>query len=112
MSSSTTVIPPVNQVQLTITRKSDGELLLLTVDEKSIVSELKAELKSRLPPQHEQGCRLIYKGKVLKSKRTLKHYGLTKNHQPPTGIGNTNIVMDDSKNWKSDSSSSSSEVSD
>ncbi|CAF1682551.1 unnamed protein product, partial [Didymodactylos carnosus] len=38
--------------------------------------------------------------------------GLTKNHQPPTGIGNTNIVMDDSKNWKSDSSSSSSEVSD
>jgi hypothetical protein len=101
-----------NQVQLTITRKSDDSSVVLLVNQKTTIAELKTELRTRLPPQFDEGCRLIYKGKVLRSKRTLKHYGLTNNQAPPHVLGNSNIIMDDTKNWKSDSSSSSSEQSD
>ncbi|CAF0725993.1 unnamed protein product [Adineta ricciae] len=101
-----------NQVQLTVTRKSDDSTVVLVVNEKITVGELKTEIRSRLPPKFDQGCRLIFNGKVLRSKRKLKHYGLTNNQAPPNILGNSNIVMDDSKNWKSDSSSSSSEQSD
>ena len=101
-----------NQVQLTITRKSDDSSEVLLVNEKLTIRELKNEIRTRLPPKFDEGCRLIYKGKVLQSKRTLKHYGLTNNQAPPHILGNSNILMDDTKNWKSDSSSSSSEKSD
>ncbi|CAF0726491.1 unnamed protein product [Adineta steineri] len=100
-----------NQVQVTITRKSDDKSVILLVNEKITVKELKTEIREKLPPQFEEGCRLIYQGKVLTSKRTLKRYGLTKNQAPPHVLGNSNILMDDTKNWKSDSSSSSSEQS-
>ncbi len=101
-----------NQVQVTITRKSDDSSVVLLVNEKITVGELKKEIRTRLPPKFDQACRLIYKGKVLRSKRKLKHYGLTNNQAPPHVLGNSNIIMDDTKNWKSDSSSSSSEQSD
>ena len=101
-----------NQVQLTVTRKSDDSSVVIVVNEKITVGELKTEIRSRLPPKFDQGCRLIFNGKVLRSKRKLKYYGLTNNQAPPNVLGNSNIFMDDSKNWKSDSSSSSSEQSD
>jgi hypothetical protein len=105
-----TTVP--SQVQVTITRKSDDSSVVLLVNQKTTIAELKTEIRTRLPPQFDQACRLIYKGKVLRSKRTLKHYGLTNNQAPPNVLGNSNIIMDDTKNWKSDSSSSSSEQSD
>jgi hypothetical protein len=98
-----------NQVQVTI--KSDDTSVVLLLNQKTTIGEIKQELRTRLPPQFDEGCRLIYKGKVLHSKRTLKHYGLTNNQAPPHVLGNSNIDMDDTKNWKSDSSSSSSEQS-
>ncbi|CAF2329339.1 unnamed protein product [Rotaria sp. Silwood2] len=102
----------VNQVQLTITRKSDDTFVVILLNEKTTVGELKTKIRTALPPKFTKGCRLIFNGKVLKSKRTLKYYGLTNNQAPPHMLGNSNILMDDSKNWKSDSSSSSSEESD
>ena len=57
-----------NQVQLTITRKSDDSSVVLLVNQKTTIAELKTELRTRLPPQFDEGCRLIYKGKVLRSK--------------------------------------------
>lgn len=101
----------VSQIQITVTRQSDSASFVFYVDQKITVGELKNEIRTRLPPKFAQGCRLIYKGKVLHSKRTLKHYGMTNNRAPPNVFGNTNISMDDTKNWKSDSSSSSSEES-
>lgn len=101
-----------NQVQVTVTRKSDDATTVLLVNEKMSVGELKTTIRAQLAPKFDQGCRLIYRGKVLRSKRTLKHYGLTNNQAPPNILGNSNIIMDDTKNWKSDSSSSSSEQSD
>ncbi len=98
-------------MQLTITRKSDDTSVVLLFNEKTTIGEVKKELRTRLAPQFDEGCRLIYKGKVLRSKRTLKHYGLTYNQAPPHVLGNSYILMDDTKNWKSDSSSSSSEQS-
>ncbi|CAF0736380.1 unnamed protein product [Rotaria sp. Silwood1] len=102
----------LNQVKLTITRKSDDAFVVILLHEKATVGELKTQIRSTLPPKYTQGCRLIFNGKVLQSKRTLKHYGLTNNQAPPHMLGNSNILMDDTKNWKSDSSSSSSEQSD
>lgn len=99
-------------MQITVTRKSDDSSVVILVNEKITVGELKTEIRSRLPPKFDEGCRLIYQGKVLRSKRKLKHYGLTNNQAPPNILGNSNILMDDTKNWKSDSSSSSSEQSD
>jgi hypothetical protein len=101
-----------HQVQITIIRKSDDSTVVLIVNEKITVGELKTEIRTRLPPKYDQGCRLIYQGKVLRSRRKLKYYGLTNNQAPPNMLGNSNIIMDDTKNWKSDSSSSSSEQSD
>ncbi|CAF1148355.1 unnamed protein product [Didymodactylos carnosus] len=98
-SSSTTA----DQVQVTITRKSDGKSMVFNLAEKATVKELKTELKARLTPQYAEGCRLIYKGKVLKGKHSLKHYGLK------AAAGGTDIIMDDSKDWKSSSDSSDSE---
>ncbi|CAF0756376.1 unnamed protein product [Rotaria sordida] len=102
----------VDQVKLTITRKSDDEFIVILLHEMATIGELKTKLRTSLPPKFTRGCRLIFNGKILQSKRTLKHYGLTNNQAPPHVLGNSNILMDDTKNWKSDSSSSSSEQSD
>lgn len=110
-TTTTTTKPESLQVQVTITRKSDDATVVIVVHQKTTIGDLKKEIKSRLPPKFDEGCRLVYKGKVLRSKRTLKYYGLTTNQAPPHSLGNSNIVMDDTKNWKSDSSSSSSEQS-
>ena len=80
MSASTgnTVTTPTEQVSVTVVRKSDGQSMTFVLDEKTRVHDLKNELKARLKPQFEQGCRLIFRGKVLKGKHSLKHYGIKK----------------------------------
>jgi len=108
-------------VSVTVVRKSDGKSLTFVLDEKTHVHELKHELKIRLPPRFEEGCRLIFRDKVLKGKHSLKHYGIRK------GVNDQAIssmfklfhfffikfdlfsIVDDSKDWKSSSSSSDSE---
>ncbi|CAF4709732.1 unnamed protein product, partial [Rotaria sp. Silwood2] len=67
------------------------------------IHNLKHELKRRLKPRFDRGCRLIFRNKVLKGKHTLKHYGIKK------GVNDQAIAMDDTKDWKSSSSSSSSD---
>jgi hypothetical protein len=69
---------PTDQVSLTVVRKSDGHSLTFVLDEKTHIHELKKELKARLKPQFEQGCRLIFRDQVLKGKHSLKHYGIKK----------------------------------
>lgn len=69
---------PTDQVSITVVRKSDGQSLTFVLDDKTHIHDLKIELKRRLKPQFEQGCRLIFRNKVLKSKHTLKHYGIKK----------------------------------
>lgn len=72
------ITTPTDQVSLTVVRKSDGHSLTFVLDEKTRVQDLKKELRARLKPQYEQGCRLIFREHVLKGKRTLKHYGIKK----------------------------------
>ncbi|CAF2380632.1 unnamed protein product [Rotaria sp. Silwood2] len=105
MSASTEpiIVTPTDQVSVTVVRKSDGQSITFVMDEKTHVHDLKKELKLRLKPKFEQGCRLIFRGKVLKGKHSLKHYGIKK------GVNDQAISMDDSKDWKSSSSSSDSE---
>ena len=69
---------PTDQVSLTVVRKSDGQSLTFVLDEKTLIHDLKYELRRRLKPRFEQGCRLIFRNKVLKGKHTLKHYGIKK----------------------------------
>jgi hypothetical protein len=69
---------PTHKVSLTVVRKSDGHSLSFVLDEKTHVHELKKELKALLPPQFEEGCRLVFRDKVLKGKHSLKHYGIKK----------------------------------
>lgn len=69
---------PTDQVSLTVVRKSDGQSLTFVLDEKTLIHDLKCELRRRLRPRFEQGCRLIFRNKVLKGKHTLKHYGIKK----------------------------------
>ncbi|CAF0868684.1 unnamed protein product [Didymodactylos carnosus] len=94
---------PTDQVSINVMRKSDGKFLGFILPEKTTIHELKNELKLRLTPQFTQGCRLIFRDHVLKSKNTLKHYGLK------VGVNQQDILMDDSKDWKSSSSSSEEE---
>ncbi|CAF1464278.1 unnamed protein product [Adineta steineri] len=105
MSHSTepVISTPTDQVSVTVVRKSDGQSLTFVLDEKTHVHDLKTELKLRLKPQFEEGCRLIFRDKVLKGKHSLKHYGIKK------GVNDQAISMDDSKNWNSSSSSSDEE---
>ncbi|CAF0759330.1 unnamed protein product [Rotaria sp. Silwood1] len=105
MSSSTEpiIVTPTDQVSVTVVRKSDGQSITFVLDEKTHVHNLKKELKLRLKPKYEQGCRLIFRDKVLKGKHSLRHYGIKK------GVNDQAISMDDSKDWKSSSSSSDSE---
>ncbi len=67
------------------------------------MKDLKALLREKHKPQWPKGCRLLVKGKVMKSRHDLKHYGI-KDGDNVDDI----ITMDDNKNWKSESSSSSS----
>lgn len=69
---------PTDQVSVTVVRKSDGQSLTFVLDEKTLIHDLKYELRRRLKPRFDQGCRLIFRNKVLKGKHTLKHYGIKK----------------------------------
>jgi hypothetical protein len=77
-STEPIISTPTHLVSLTVVRKSDGQSINFVLDEKSHVHQLKNELKIRLPPRFEQGCRLIFRDKVLKGKHSLKHYGIKK----------------------------------
>ncbi|CAF1514149.1 unnamed protein product [Didymodactylos carnosus] len=90
---------PIDQVSVNVMRKSDGKFLGFILSEKATVRELKNELKLHLTPQFSQGCRLIFRDKVLKGRHTLKHYGLK------VGVNQQDILMDDSKDWSSSSES-------
>lgn len=72
------ITTPTDQVSVTVVRKSDGKAMTFVMDEKTHLHELKAVLKKRLTPQHEHGCRLIFREKVMKGKHSLKHYGIRK----------------------------------
>ena len=113
---------PTDQVSVTVVRKSDGKSITFVMNEKTHIHDLKNELKLRLKPRFEQGCRLIFRGKVLKGKHSLKHYGIKKgvNDQAICSMFkllnifilitiSLFLIVDDSKNWKSSSSSSDSQ---
>lgn len=72
------ITTPTDQVSVNVVRKSDGQSLTFVLDEKTHVHHLKDVLRLRLPPRYEQGCRLIFREKVLKGKHSLKHYGIKK----------------------------------
>ena len=114
-----------DQVSVTVVRKSDGQSLTFVLDEKTHIHDLKQELKRLLKPQFDQGCRLIFRDKVLKGRHTLKHYGIKKgvNDQAISSRLNDQrtknkmlllllfffvflFSVDDTKDWKSSSSSS------
>ena len=84
-----------------IHRLSDGSRWLIPdVGPGTFVRDVKSKIRASFKPQFENGCRLIYNKKVLKSRHRLKHYKIEDNFV---------IDMDDRKNWSSSSSSSSSE---
>lgn len=84
-----------------VTRLSDGSSIVVDdIGPGSFVNSLKSKLRKDFAPQFKNGCRLIFAGKVLKSRHRLKHYKIE---------DNAVIQMDDRKNWSSSSSSSSSE---
>ncbi|RNA27223.1 hypothetical protein BpHYR1_021664 [Brachionus plicatilis] len=86
---------------ITVKRLSDGSTYLLEdIDPGSFVNTVKRRIRKEFAPQFKNGCRLLFNGKVMKSRHRLKHYKVEDN-----GI----IEMDDRKNWSSSSSSSSSE---
>lgn len=116
------ITTPTDQVSLTVVRKSDGHSLTFVLNEKTRVQDLKKELRARLKPQYEQGCRLIFREHVLKGKHTLKHYGIKKGVNDQAISSKSKLfhlvsfheifplfTVDDSKDWKSSSSSSDSE---
>ncbi len=86
-----------------VKRMSDNTLHVFPfVGPQSKVGDLKKLLVAGpAKPAHPRGTRLIFNGKVLKSKWKLKHYKIEDGNE---------ILMDDRKNWSSDSSSSSSET--
>lgn len=67
-----------DQVSVTVVRKSDGQSMTFVLNEKTRIHDLKHELKRRLKPRFDRGCRLIFRDKLLKGKHTLKHYGIKK----------------------------------
>ena len=72
------ITTPTDHVSLTVVRKSDGQSITFVLGEKTHVHDLKTVLRLRLKPQFEQGCRLIFREKVLKGRHSLKHYGIKK----------------------------------
>ncbi|CAF1052872.1 unnamed protein product [Brachionus calyciflorus] len=83
-----------------VKRVSDGSVHKLDVTPETRVGEVKSRIRAEFAPQFPNGCRLIVNGKVLKSIHRLKRYGVTDGGE---------IIMDDSKNWSSSSSSSDSD---
>jgi hypothetical protein len=84
-----------------VKRLSDGSSTYFDdITEGSFVRKLKRRLRKDFKPAQKNGCRLVFNGHVLKSRHTLKHYNI---HD------NSVVEMDDTKNWSSSSSSSSSE---
>lgn len=41
----------------------------------SFVNSIKSRLRKEFAPQFKNGCRLLFNGKVMKSRHRLKHYG-------------------------------------
>lgn len=86
---------------ITVTRLSDGSSFRIEdIGPGSFVNSVKSRVRKEFAPQYKNGCRLMYAGKVLKSRHRLKHYRIE---------DDATIQMDDRKNWSSSSSSSSSE---
>ena len=84
---------------LTVHRLSDGATHTFNLGPGDWVRSLKSALRKDFLPKYPNGCRLVFNGKVMKSRHHLKHYGVAE--------GGT-VNMDDRKNWSSSSSSSSS----
>ncbi len=85
---------------ITIRRLSDNHKYdFYDVDPSDLVLKLKNRIKDDFMPSFPNGCRLIFEGKVLKSRHRLKYYNI-KNEQI--------IDMDDRRNWSSSSSDSDS----
>lgn len=85
---------------VTVKRVSDNKVFKADFGPNDRVSELKKKLNAEFPPKFSNGCRLMFNGQVLKSIYRLKHYGI---------VENSEIEMNDSKDWDSSSSSSGSE---
>lgn len=85
---------------VTIKRLSDKATFKADVSTNARVGELKTKIRAEFAPQFKNGCRLIFGGKVLKSIHRLKHYKIEENSE---------IEMDDRKDWSSSSSSSDSD---
>lgn len=84
---------------ITVKRLSDNNWMQFDFGPKDWVKKVKDECKANFKPAHPNGCRLMFNGKVMKSRHHLKHYKVTDGAE---------IIMDDRKNWSSSSSSSSS----
>lgn len=85
---------------ITVKRLSDNATHTFEdVSPSNWVKGLKDRLRKDFIPKFPNGCRLIYNGKVLKSRHHLKHYKIKDNDV---------VDMDDRKNWSSSSSSSDS----
>lgn len=86
---------------ITVQRLSDGSTYFIEdIDPGTFVNTVKSRIRKEFAPQFKNGCRLLFNGKVMKSRHRLKHYRVE---------DNAVIQMDDRKNWSSSSSSSSSE---
>lgn len=86
---------------ISVKRRSDGKVQRFDdFNETTRIHDVKKRIRNEFAPKFENGCRLIFSGKVMKSIHRLKHYGIQNN-----GI----IEMDDSKNWSSSSTSSDDE---
>jgi hypothetical protein len=85
---------------VSVKRASDGKSHQFELGPENRVNELKALVKAQIAPQFPHGCRLKFRGKVMKSHHRLKHYGV---HDGAV------IEMHDEKNWSSSSSSSDSD---
>ena len=85
---------------ITVVRLSDGSKHVFNdLSPDSRVKSLKSALRKDFLPKFQNGCRLIFNNKIMKSIHHLKHYGINDNDI---------VEMDDRKNWSSSSSSSAS----
>ena len=86
---------------ISVIRKSDGSVKTFgDMTETTHVHSVKKALRAEFAPKFENGCRLMFQGKVMKSIHRLKHYGVKNNDK---------IEMEDTRNWSSSSSSSDEE---
>ena len=86
---------------ISVKRNSDGKLEYFDkIGPDESVKVLKDAIRANLAPKFPNGARLVFDGKVLKSRHRLKHYGIS---------DNCIIEMRDEKNWSSSSSGSDSD---